>query len=108
MRVQITARHCEIPDSIRERAHELAEKLPRFDSRVSGVELVFDEERRTRKVEGIVSRDRTSPVVAHGEASEWPRAVDTLFDRLTRQVRKQRAQAVEHQASPTAGDLLED
>ncbi len=106
MRVQITQRHCEIPDSLRTRAHELAERLTRFDSRVSGVELVFEEKRQIRRVEGIVTRDRTPPVLGRGEASEWTAALDVLFDRLIRQVRKTREQAVDRQATPTAGDPL--
>lgn len=100
MRVQITARHCELPDPIRDRARDLAEKLPRFDIRVSGVDLVFEDQRRQRTVEGIVSLDRAGTIVARGEGSAWPAAVDALFDRLSRQVRKGRAQAVEHQAEP--------
>ena len=52
MRVQITARHCDLSDTVRERAGELAEKLARFDPRVSGAELVFEEERLLGGVEG--------------------------------------------------------
>lgn len=106
MRVQITARHCEIPDTLRTKSRELSERLTRFDTRVSGVELVFEEDRRGRRVEGIVSRDRTTPILGQGEASEWTAALAGLFDRLVRQVRKAREQAVDHQATPTAGDPL--
>lgn len=107
MRVQVTARHCEISDSIRERANELMEKVARFDPRVSAIELVFEEEKRTNTVEAIVSRDRVDPVVAKAEASEWTAALDILFDRLSRQIRRGREQAVEHHSSnpqETLGD----
>lgn len=108
MRVQITARHCEISDTLRERAHELVEKLARFDPRVSGAELVFEEEKRTKKVEGILSLDRVDRIVASGEAPEWAAALDRMIDRLSRQVRRGRAQAVDHQASVPVRESIGD
>lgn len=108
MRVQITARHCEISDTVRERADELVAKIARFDPRVSGAELVFEEERRSRKVEAILSLDRVDRIVASGEATEWLPALDVLFDRLSRRVRRARAQAVEHQASSPVRETLGD
>ncbi len=108
MRVQVTARHCEISDTIRERANELMEKVARFDPRVSAIELIFEEEKRTNSVEAIVSRDRVDPVVAKAEASEWTAALDILFDRLSRQIRRGRAQAVDHHANSNAQETLGD
>lgn len=108
MRIQITARHCEINDAVRERAGELMDKIARFDPRVSAAELVFEEERRSRKVEAILSLDRVDRIVASGEASEWTPALDVLFDRLSRRVRRGRAQAVEHQASTPVREPLGD
>ena len=108
MRVQITARHCDLSDTVRERAGELAEKLARFDPRVSGAELVFEEERRSKKVEAILSLDRVDRIVASADAHEWMPALDVLFDRLSKQVRRGRAQAVEHQAQTPARELMAD
>ena len=108
MRVQITARHCEISDTVRERADELVEKIARFDPRVSGAELVFEEERRSKKVEAILSLDRVDRIVASGDAQEWLPELDVLFDRLSRQVRRARAQAVDHQAATPVRETLGD
>lgn len=108
MRVQITARHCDVSDTIRSRANELMEKVARFDPRVSTIELVFDEEKRTLNVEAIASRDRVDPVVAKASAAEWPAALDVLYDRLSRQIRRGRAQAVDHKAVSNAQEMLGD
>ena len=108
MRVQITARHCEISDTVRERAGELAEKLARFDPRVSGAELVFEEEKRSKKVEAIVSLDRVDRIVASGDGHEWLTALDALFNRLSRQIRRGRSQAVDHKASAPAREPMGD
>jgi ribosomal subunit interface protein len=98
MRVQITARHCDLSDTVRERAEELSEKLTRFDPRVSGADLVFEEEKRSKKIEAILSLDRVDRIVASAEGQEWMGMLDKLFDRLSRQVRRNRSQAVDHQA----------
>ena len=108
MRVQITARHCDVSDTIRARANELMEKVARFDPRVSAIDLVFEEEKRIHAVEAIVSRDRVQPVVAKASASEWTAALDVLFDRLSRQIRRGRAQAVDHHATSSAQEILGD
>lgn len=105
MRVQITARHCEIPDALRERMEQLLEKLDRYEPRLSAAEIVFDEERHLRKVEGILSIDRDQPIVAHGEADDFTGAVDQLMDRLSRAVRRRRDRVTEHRARPVAEGL---
>ncbi len=99
MRLQITARHCDVSDTIRARAGELMERVARFDRRVSGVELVFEENRRSHDVEAIVSRDRVEPIVARASAPDWLPALDALFDRVSKQVRRGRGQAVDHHHS---------
>ncbi len=108
MRVQITARHCEVSDAVRERASELMDKLARFDPRITGAELVFHEEKHSKKVEGIVTRERREPLVASGDAPEWLPALDVVFDRLSRRVRKARSQAVDHQAGPPVRETVGD
>lgn len=100
MRVQITARHCEVSETVRDRAGELMAKVARFDPRVSAIELVFDEGKRSHDVEAIVSRDRVEPIVARASASEWLPALDVLFDRVSKQVRRGRDQAVDHHHTP--------
>ncbi len=106
MRVQIAARHCEVPDPVRERAHELATRLTRYDDRAASAEVIFDEEKHTRKVEVIVSLDGAPPVVAKAEAGEFRAALDKAADRVGRMLRRGRAQLTDHQG-PSLGSLAE-
>lgn len=108
MRVQITARHCEVSDAVRERAEEQMERLTKFDSRLSSAEVVFDEEKHGRKkVEGILSVDGAPPVVARAEDRDFRSALDKVVDRLSKQLRRNRDQLVDHQATglPVAEDV---
>ena len=97
MRVQIAARHCAIPDSVRRRTEEQITGMGKYDNPVAGAEVVFEEEKRTRRVEVILSVDGGEPVVAHGEGEEFRTALDKVVDRLSRILKRQRAQITNHQ-----------
>ena len=92
MRVQIAARHCEIPESIRNRTEEQLEKLSKYEPRLSGAEVVFEVEKHLKKVDAILKVDREEPVVAKGEGMEFREAVDQMVDRLSRILRRRRKQ----------------
>jgi ribosomal subunit interface protein len=72
-------------------------RLARYDSRVGAAEVVYEEEKRIKKVEVVLSVDRSEPVVAHGEGEEFRTALDKVVDRLSRILKRQRAQAKNHQ-----------
>jgi ribosomal subunit interface protein len=93
MRVQIVARRCEVPEAIRERAEAAVKKLARYEPRIQSAELVFQEEKRSRLVEAILSTNsRSEPVVAQGEGESFRAALDSLIDRLRRILRRRRSQ----------------
>lgn len=98
MRVQITARHCDVPDPVRDRAETRVRSLQRYDPRVSSAEIVFEVEKHLKKAEGILSVDRDEPVIAHGEGNEFRVALDQMVDRLGRMLRRRRSQRTDHQA----------
>lgn len=104
MRVQITARHCELSDAVRERAESQMARLTRYDPRLSAAEVIFDEEKHARKVEAILSVHGGAPVVARAEDREFRNALDKVVDRLSKQLRRTRDQIVDHQAPGLAAD----
>jgi ribosomal subunit interface protein len=96
MRVQIAARHCDVPDSVRTRTEEQLEKLSRYEPRLSGAEVVFEVDKHLKKVDAILSVDRDEPVVAGGEGAEFREAVDQMVDRLSRILRRKRSHKKNH------------
>lgn len=103
MRVQIAARHCDVPDPVRERTETQMARLTRYDERLASAEVVFDEEKHNRKVEVVLSLDGAPPVVARAEGAEFRIALDKVTDRLGRMLRKTRAQVTDHQG-PSLGE----
>lgn len=105
MRVQITARHCDLPETLRTRTEALVQKLRRYDARVSAADIVFEEERHARKAEAVLSVDGDGPVVARGGGDDFSAALDQMLDRLSKILRRRRSQIRDHQARPLAEEL---
>ncbi len=108
MRVQIAARHCELPDSVRERTREHIERLDRYDPAVSAAEVVYEEIKHIKTVEVILSIDRADPVVATGEGEEFRSALDQVVNRLRRILRRRRGQLKDHQAPRLSEEVTSD
>lgn len=103
MRVQIATRRCDVPRPVLERAERRIQGLSRYEPRLSAAELVFEEERHTRRAEGVLSIDRDEPMVARGEGEDFRAALDQMVDRLSRMLRRRRSQRTDHQGPRHAG-----
>ena len=96
MRIQIVARHTEVPEHVAARVNEVLPRLQRFDPRLSHAEVVFSEERHIKKAEGILYLDREDPVVAVGEGEDFREAVDQMVERTGKILRRKRRQQKDH------------
>jgi len=76
MRIQIAARQCEIPESVRSRTEDQIGKLSKYEPRLSGAEVVFRTEKHLKKAEAVLRVHRGEPVVAGGEGGEFKEALD--------------------------------
>lgn len=106
MRIQIVARKCQIPEPVRTRATEQVERLGRFDPTVQTAEVIFEEEKHRKSVEGILRRDGETPAVARGEGSEFRAALDQMLDRMQKILRRSRSQSTEHRG-PRIAEMVE-
>lgn len=105
MRIQIVARHCQIPESVRLRAEEQVRKLSRFDGSLSSAEVIFEEEKHRRRVEGILFVDGEEPAVAHWEGDDFRGSLDRTVDRLEKILRRRKDQRMDHQG-PKLSELM--
>jgi ribosomal subunit interface protein len=103
MRVKIAARRCEVPESIRDRTEEQLGKLSKYEPRLSGAEVMFEMEKRQKRVEAVLKVDRDEPVIAGGEGDEFRDALDQMVDRLSRMLKRRRAQRRDHQGRSISG-----
>ncbi|HET9948211.1 MAG TPA: ribosome-associated translation inhibitor RaiA [Longimicrobiales bacterium] len=100
MKVQITARHCDVPADVLERADAQVAALSKYSPRATSADVVFVEEKLSRVIEVIVHIDGGEPVVARAEDGDFRGALDKVVDRMSRRLRKQRERRTDHQAPP--------
>jgi ribosomal subunit interface protein len=88
MQTTITARHCEIPDALRERAAAVVDRLGGIASRAIEATVVFDEDGLRRTAEIRLHVVRGEVLVATGEADDHRTALDRAEEKLRRQLEK--------------------
>lgn len=106
MDTRITARGCDVPRSVQDRTIQLLGKLDKFDPRISSVEVVFEEQKRLKRVDAVVKVNGDKPVVAQAESAEFRDALDTLTDRLVKILRRRRSQLVDRQGPSLAESVV--
>ena len=99
MNVTITARHCEIPDSLRDVAERHVQRLGRYNPRLAGADVTFERERVDHAVEIRLAVAGEPALVAHGAGATFKSALDRGVHRASRQLRRARERTL--QSSPT-------
>jgi ribosomal subunit interface protein len=84
----VTARHCEIPEDLRARALDVAERLARLAHRPLRMEIVFDDDHQRKVVELIMSLPRGQRLIASAEETDFRTALDRAVERLRSQLEK--------------------
>jgi ribosomal subunit interface protein len=88
MQTTITARHCVVPDTLRETAGEVVGRVARVGRRPQRAQVVFDAEHKRKIVELHVSLPRGQMCVASAEAADFRTALDRAAARLRQQMHK--------------------
>ena len=88
MKVIVTARHCEVPDEVRDRDSQLIEKVAKKANRPHRAEIVFDDDHNQKIVELQLSLARGQLKVCRAEADDFRTALDRALDKLGNQLDK--------------------
>lgn len=94
MEVTITARHCEIPASLRERAEARVRALARYEPRATVGDVIFDLDHGVSRAEVKLLIPGTA-TVAHGSGGSFREALDAAVDRLSRQLKRRNEQRID-------------
>ena len=108
MEVRITSRHSTLSESLRDRTEESLSKLNKYGAHISAVEVIFDEEKNSKKIEGILHIAGRDPIVAAGAGYDFNEALGQVNDRLKRQLRKLQEQVTDHRAPSRAEALSQE
>lgn len=98
MEIQVSARHCTIPETLRQRAEDHVRRMGRYESRLIRAEIIFDTDDRSKQVEAHLFVGGESSLVANGAAQDFRTALDHALDRAVRQLKRRRSRRRNHQA----------
>lgn len=96
MQIQITGRHVDVPEDVREYILAKVGKLPRFYDRIHDVEVVLDHESEQFTTEMIVRADQRHTFVARETGPDTFALVDVVVDKLERQLRRHKEKRRDH------------
>jgi ribosomal subunit interface protein len=104
MEITINARHCTVPDSLRNQATQRIHRLQRLHRRLTGGTIVFEVEREVRRAEARLAVAGGPPLISRGEGPTLRAAMDNALDRLARQLKRRRERIITRR-SRSARDL---
>lgn len=90
MQIIISGRNTDVGEGLRSRIDERFQRLSRFEARASRVEVTLAEEKNRSIAEALMSVDGAGTVFAKAEADDARAAVDRLYDKMSRQLRRKR------------------
>jgi ribosomal subunit interface protein len=94
MDISINARHCKVPESLRNQARQRMDRVARLDRRLTAATLVFDVENTERRVEARVTVAGGPPIIGQGTGPTLRGALDTALTRVERQIKRRRERMV--------------
>ena len=107
MDITINARHCKVPDSLRNQAEQRIARMERIDRRITAATLVFDGSAAARHVEARLAIAKGPPLVGHGDGPTLRTAMDGAISRLERQLKRRRERMIDRRTRrPDARNLV--
>ncbi len=95
MQLNLTGRHVEITDSLRDYVNTKFAKLERHFDHINNVHVILDVEKLVQKAEATVHLNG-GEIFASDEHADMYAAIDKLVDKLDRQVIKHKEKLTRH------------
>jgi putative sigma-54 modulation protein len=102
LRIDLTDRHEQHPEEVRDYAREKVEKLARYFDQVQHIEIVLDKEHEDHCVEVIVSANHNMHFVGHAMNHSVMACIDRVVEKLERQVVKAKERLKDHHRGQSA------
>ena len=93
MQTTVTARHCEIPRTLRAHARRVVERVAKVAHRPQRAQIVFDVDHQQKLAELKVHLPRGATRVATAEATDFRTALDRAAEKLRHQLERASSRA---------------
>lgn len=94
--INITVRHIEIPEKLKNLAITKIDKLNRFFDHINRIDVIFNFDSKFYKAEMIIMGPHRLTLVAHASASDSLSAIETVVDKMERQLTKLKGKLRSH------------
>ena len=98
MKINLTGHHVELTDPLREYVNSKMERLERHFDNVTGTHVVLSVEKLRHKAEATMHISGSN-IFADAEQENMYAAIDSLVDKLDRQVKKHKEKMTDHHRS---------
>ena len=102
MQVELTCKHGEIKDSVREILITKSEKIVHYFERVSAIHVVVDFESDRVNVEILVDAEHKHNFVAHDIGEDVQSTFDSALHKMEQQIRKYKEKIQDHRRNRQA------
>jgi putative sigma-54 modulation protein len=95
MQINLTGHHLDITDSLRNYVHSKLEKIERHFDHINNVHVVLQVE-KVRQIAEAKLNVNGGEIFANSESEDMYAAIDSLVDKLDRQVIKHKEKLIRH------------
>jgi len=95
MKIDLSGHHVDITDSLRAYVNEKVGRLEKHFDRVTDVHVVLSVEKKEQKAEATI-HVKGNKIFAHAENPDMYAAIDSLADKLDRQIIKHKEKITDH------------
>ncbi|WP_444995049.1 ribosome hibernation promoting factor [Aliikangiella sp. IMCC44359] len=95
MQINLTGHHLDITDSLKNYVHEKFEKIERHFDHINNVHVILQVE-KLRQIAEAKLNVNGGEIFANSESEDMYAAIDTLVDKLDRQVIKHKEKLIRH------------
>ena len=109
MQISVSGRHMHVGQDIQEYARSKVSKLSQFFDKIQTVDVIVTKEGSGYAVETIVKPDHHESFVGHDSGSDIKACIDSIMDKLERQIRKYKEKTRNHKhRQPELPEQAED
>jgi len=107
MKIDLSGHHIDITDSLRAYVDEKVGRLEKHFDRVTDAHVVLSVEKQVQKAEATI-QVKGNKIFAHAENADMYAAIDSLADKLDRQIIKHKEKTSNHRSKPIRFDQADD
>ncbi len=106
--IDIVNRHGHVSAKMQEYAEKKSERLLRFHSRISRIEVIVDGPHAAPELEMIVHVDGGNSLIAKESSDHFNTAMDQMTDKMERQLVKANQKRKQHKGDKPLGEVIVD